>query len=250
MITQERHRLILSVLQEKQVATIQELVDATDSSESTIRRDLSQLQKEKKLKRVHGGASLLHQKGEELSVSEKTLRHSEEKERIAKAAAAIVKNGDSIYIDAGTTTMQMIPYLKDKEITVVTNGVTHLEPLLEQGIPTFLTGGMVKPKTRALIGSEAQKGLSSYRFDKCFMGVNGIHAEAGFTTPDPEEAAMKRLAFSLSQEAYVLADESKFNEWSFAKIADLSEAVILTNELEEDAAYEYMEKTVIKVVAP
>ncbi|USK33210.1 DeoR/GlpR family DNA-binding transcription regulator [Bacillus sp. F19] len=248
MITPERHRIIIKVLGEKQVATIQELVDATSSSESTIRRDLSQLQKEKKLKRVHGGASLFHQKGEELSVIEKSLQNAAEKERIAKFAADLVKNGDSIYIDAGTTTMQMIPYLKDKEITVVTNGVSHLEMLLENQIPTYLIGGIVKPKTRALVGSGAQSGINAYRFDKCFMGVNGIHPEAGYTTPDPEEAAIKRLAITLSQEAFILADDTKFNEISFSKIAGLHEAAVITNELDEDTAYDIKEKTEIKVV--
>ncbi len=248
MITPERHRKIIEVLGEKQVATIQELVDATSSSESTIRRDLSQLQKEKKLKRVHGGASLFHQKGEELSVIEKSSKNAAEKEQIASFAAALVKNGDSIYIDAGTTTMQMIPFLKGKDITVVTNGVSHLELLLENHVPTYLTGGLVKPKTRALVGSAAQSGLNACRFDKCFMGVNGIHLEGGYTTPDPEEAAMKKLAISLSQEAYILADVTKFNEISFSKIAELREAVVITNELEEDVAYDFMEKTEVKVV--
>jgi DeoR family fructose operon transcriptional repressor len=159
-----------------------------------------------------------------------------------------VKNGDSIYIDAGTTTMQMIPYLKDKEITVVTNGVSHLEMLLENQIPTYLIGGIVKPKTRALVGSAAQSGINAYRFDKCFMGVNGIHPEAGYTTPDPEEAAIKRLAITLSQEAFILADDTKFNEISFSKIAGLYEAAVITNELDEDTAYDFKEKTEIKVV--
>jgi DeoR family transcriptional regulator, fructose operon transcriptional repressor len=92
--------------------------------------------------------------------------------------------------------------------------------------------------------------LSTYRFDKCFLGINGIHLEAGFTTPDPEEASVKRLALSLSQETFILADHSKFNEASFSKVADLHEAVILTNELDEDAAYDFEDKTEIRVVTP
>jgi DeoR family transcriptional regulator, fructose operon transcriptional repressor len=250
MLTPERHRKIIERLGEKQVVTIQELVEATSSSESTIRRDLSQLQKEKKLKRVHGGASLLHQKSEELSVVEKSARNSSEKEKIAHFAANIVNDGDCIYIDAGTTTHLMIPHLKDKEITVVTNGISHLDALIEHQITTYVVGGLVKPKTKALVGSGALNSLSSYRFDKCFIGINGIHLDAGFTTPDPEEAAVKRLAISLSQEVFILADYSKFNEASFSKVADLNEAVIITNELDEDAAYDFEDKTNIRVVTP
>jgi DeoR family transcriptional regulator, fructose operon transcriptional repressor len=248
MLTPERHRKIIEQLGEKQVVTIQELVEATSSSESTIRRDLSQLQKEKKLKRVHGGASLLHQKSEELSVLEKSAKNLSEKEKIAQLAANLVNDGDCIYIDAGTTTQLMIPHLKDKNIIVVTNGISHLETLTEHQITTYLIGGLVKPKTKALVGSGALNSLNSYRFDKCFMGINGIHLDAGFTTPDPEEAAVKRLAISLSQEAFILADHTKFNEASFSKVADLNEAVIITNEIDEDAAYDFEDKTEIRVV--
>ncbi|GGB68161.1 DeoR/GlpR family DNA-binding transcription regulator [Fictibacillus barbaricus] len=250
MLTPERHRKIIEQLGEKQVVTIQELVEATSSSESTIRRDLSQLQKEKKLKRVHGGASLLHQKSEELSVIEKSAKNSPEKERIAQFAGDLVVEGDCIYIDAGTTTLKMIPYLKDKDITVVTNAISHLDLLTEYEIKTYLIGGLVKPKTKALVGSGALNSLRTYRFDKVFLGINGIHLDAGFTTPDPEEAAVKQLAISLSQKTFVLADHTKFNEASFSKVAELNEAIIITNEIDEDAAYDFQDKTDIRVVTP
>ncbi|WNB91662.1 DeoR/GlpR family DNA-binding transcription regulator [Bacillus sp. NEB1478] len=248
MLTPERHRKIIALLGEKQVVTIQELVDATSSSESTIRRDLSQLQKDKKLKRVHGGASLFNQKSEELSVSEKSAKNLSEKEKIAQYAASLVKDGDCIYIDAGTTTLQMIPFLKGKDITVVTNGISHLDYLSENKIATYLVGGFVKPKTKAIVGSSALTSLNTYRFDKCFMGINGIHLDAGYTTPDPEEAAIKHLAISLTQEAFILADNSKFNEITFSKVDDINKAIIITNEIDEDVAYDYQEKTEIKVV--
>ncbi|MBH0174971.1 DeoR/GlpR transcriptional regulator [Fictibacillus sp. 23RED33] len=250
MLTPERHRKIIEVLGEKSVVTIQELVEATSSSESTIRRDLSQLQKEKKLKRVHGGASLTHQKSEELSVFEKSDRNSLEKQRIAQYACDLVETGDCIYLDAGTTTLKMIPHLKDREITVVTNAISHLDALSEHEIKTYLIGGLVKSKTKALVGSSAIKSLSSYRFDKVFLGMNGIHMEAGFTTPDPEEAAVKGLAISLSQKAFILADHTKFHETSFSKVADLSEAIIITNEIDDDVIYDFQDKTEIRVVTP
>jgi DeoR family transcriptional regulator, fructose operon transcriptional repressor len=250
LLTPERHRKIIEKLSEKQIVTIQELVEATSSSESTIRRDLSQLQKGKKLKRVHGGASLFHQKGEEWSVKEKAVKNLDEKSKVAEYAAGLIKDGDRVYIDAGTTTLQMIQHLKGKDITVVTNGVSHIEALTEAGIPTYLTGGFVKLKTKALVGSGALNGLSTYRFDKCFIGVNGIHIEAGYTTPDPEEAAVKQLAISLSQDAYILADRSKFNEITFSKVAELDEAIVITNELEEDVSCDFQDKTEVRVVTP
>ncbi|MBB5325463.1 DeoR family fructose operon transcriptional repressor [Anoxybacillus tepidamans] len=248
MLTEERHRLILDLLAEKKVVKLQELVEATSSSESTIRRDLSQLEKEKKLRRVHGGAALLHQKREELSVLEKSTKNIQEKRMIAQYAARFVQNGDCIYLDAGTTTLEMIPYLNAKDIVVVTNGVTHLEALLEKDIPTYLLGGFIKKKTKALIGRGALNSLENYSFDKCFIGVNGIHLEYGYTTPDPEEAMVKSLAIKLSRQAYVLADHSKMNESTFAKIADLQDATIITDELDNELLELYEAKTAIEVV--
>lgn len=249
MLTEERQQIILDLLKEKEIVKIQELVEATNASESTIRRDLSQLEKAKYLKRVHGGATKLKGKLSEPDVKEKSLKNIEAKKAIAKFAAEMIEEEDCIYIDAGTTTLQLIDFLPvDKEIVVVTNGLTHIEPLLARGIKTYLLGGYVKPRTGALIGRGTMSSIEQYRFDKCFLGANGIHKELGITTPDPEEAAIKRKALQLSREGYVLADDSKFNEISFSKIADLHEATIITNLSEQETITEYAAITNIKVV--
>ncbi|KAB7704144.1 DeoR family transcriptional regulator [Bacillus aerolatus] len=248
MLTEERHQLILQLLQEKEVRKLQEFVEATGSSESTIRRDLSQLEEGKKLIRVHGGASLVKQKRLEPSMTEKSLQYAEEKKHIAEYAASLIRKGDCIYLDAGTTTLEMIPFLEGKEITVVTNGMTHVDALGERGIQTFVTGGFLKANTRALIGQGALHGLRQYSFDKSFIGVNGIHLDFGFTTPDPEEALIKRTAINQSQESFVIADQSKFNETAFAQIAELNKAVIITNCVEEEVLHSYSKITRVKEV--
>jgi DeoR family fructose operon transcriptional repressor len=248
LLTPERHRIILQLLKEKSVVKIQEIMELTDTSESTIRRDLSQLEEQKFLKRIHGGASRLQGKLQEPSMIEKSSKNLQEKRQIAKYAASLVEEGDCIYLDAGSTVTEMIDYLPTKEIAVVTNGLMHLAPLLNKGIPTYLIGGLAKPKTNAFIGRGALAGLDIYRFDKCFMGVNGIHPQFGFTTPDPEEALVKEKAISLSREAFVLADSSKFAEIAFAKITDIQNASIITNELNDEIKDEYLNRTAIKVV--
>ncbi|MGF2616037.1 DeoR/GlpR transcriptional regulator [Rossellomorea vietnamensis] len=247
MLTPERRFIILSLVKEKGVVKLQELIEETNASESTIRRDLIQLEEEKKLKRVHGGASLLQGKRTEPSMSEKTFKNLQDKINIAKTAASFIQDGDSIYLDAGTTTQQMISLLEQKELTIVTNGITLVEPLIEKGISTYLLGGMVKGSTRAIIGRSAIETLKTYRFDKCFIGTNGVDLDFGYTTPDPEEALVKQMAISLSQEAYVLADQSKIGEVSFSKITDLQEAVLITNQANE-SIQNYQQHTSIKVV--
>jgi DeoR family fructose operon transcriptional repressor len=248
MLTPERHRIIMQLLKEKNVVKINEIMELTESSESTIRRDLSQLEEQKFLKRIHGGASRLQGKLQEQSMIEKSSKNLQEKRLIAQYAASLVEEGDCIYLDAGSTVIEMIDFLPFKEIVVVTNGLMHLPPLLNKGIATYLIGGLAKPNTNAFIGRGALAGLDLYRFDKCFIGVNGIHPQFGFTTPDQDEAMVKQKAISLSRETYVLADNTKFAEISFAKIAEIHEAAIITNELEDETQKQYLNRTTIKVV--
>ncbi|MDF2902970.1 MAG: transcriptional regulator of sugar metabolism-like protein [Bacillus sp. (in: firmicutes)] len=247
MLTPERHQLILKILKEKNTVKIHEIVELTNTSESTIRRDLIQLEQEKFLKRIHGGAARLQGKLQEPSMIEKSSKNLHAKKQIAKYAAGLIEEGDCLYLDAGSTVYEMIEHLPEN-IVVVTNGLMHINVLLDKGIDTYLIGGIAKNKTRAIIGRGALIGLENYRFDKCFMGVNGIHPQFGYTTPDQEEAMIKQKAMSLSREVFVLADESKFAEIAFAKISDLHEATIITSELDMETMEQYRRKTTIKVV--
>ena len=247
MLETERHQLILDALKKKNIVKLQELVELTDSSESTIRRDLTHLEEGKFLKRVHGGAARLQGKLQELSMTEKSSKNLQAKRQIAEFAASLVEEEECIYLDAGSTIFEMIRYLPTN-IVVVTNGLTHVDELLNRKIKTYLIGGYAKPTTKAMIGRGALDSLEHYRFDKCFMGVNGIHPQFGYTTPDPEEAQIKQLAISLAREAFVLTDESKFSEIAFAKITDLHNASIITNELHFELKELFSSKTIIKVV--
>lgn len=142
----------------------------------------------------------------------------------------------------------MIEWLEGKDIVVVTNGLNLVELLLKKGIRTYLIGGFVKPKTNAMVGRGAIESIRQYRFDKAFIGTNGVHPQYGLTTPDPEEAQVKKQAIDLSREAYVLADEEKFGEISFSKIAEIDEVIIITNSLEDDQKVSFANQTMIKVV--
>lgn len=248
MLTTERHKLILKLLKEQQSIKIQELVERTAASESTIRRDLTELEERQKLERVFGGARAIGQNLPEPSIMDKAAKNLKEKQMIARYAASLVKTGDALFLDAGTTTSQMIPLLKGKNVTVVTNGLSHLEALMENKITSYLTGGFIKSRTGALVGPQTIQSLENYRFDKSFLGVNGIHLENGFTTPDPEEAAVKRMACELSRSCFVLADQSKFGKVSFAHIMDLSQSALIIDQLPKGAAEDIESKTTIKVV--
>ncbi|WP_067840631.1 DeoR/GlpR family DNA-binding transcription regulator [Amphibacillus sediminis] len=248
MLTPKRHALIIELIKQKQLVTIQELVELTNVSESTIRRDLSELETKQKLARVHGGATAIQSARQELSYREKTDKYVEEKKQIAQLAAALIRPHDCIYLDAGTTTYEIIPHLETLNVTVVTNGLTHLELLNQYQIKSFLLGGLIKHTTRAIIGSQALHNLKLYHFDKVFIGTNAIDPSFGYSTPDPEEASVKSAAITQGSQSFIVADHSKLNQRSFAKIAELAQATLIIDSIPADLENKLREQTDIKVV--
>ncbi|WP_026701345.1 DeoR/GlpR family DNA-binding transcription regulator [Salibacterium aidingense] len=249
MLHAERKETILNVLQAQDIASIQELVLVTGASESTVRRDLTELESENYVKRLHGGASLSKRKLEEPSIAEKESLNQEEKKAIAQWAASQINRRDCLFIDAGTTTIEMIPFLIEKEAVVVTNGIPHVPLLLEHGIQTYVTGGKAKSGTSALTGEKAAESLRGFRFDACFLGINGIDEENGLTTPDPEEAYVKKTAIALSSRRWVLADHSKTGEVSFSYVESVEQAGIITSEkIDREHLEKLRQRTEVKVV--
>ncbi|WP_353947753.1 DeoR/GlpR family DNA-binding transcription regulator [Sporolactobacillus sp. Y61] len=243
MLAEERQQIIMKQLTDRHVVKLQDLVSLMHASESTVRRDLQELEGRHLLRRVHGGALLVRPRNDEPDMATKTARNIQKKKAIAKFAASLVKDKECIYLDAGTTTLEVIPFLKDKHVTVVTNGPKHGEMLAEQNTVCYLIGGKVKRSTKAVIGSIAVQTLNLFRFDKAFVGVNGIDTEMGFTTPDPEEAMLKKHASELAEQTYVLADSSKFSEISSCKIIDLNQADVITDSLPDTAGSSISEIT-------
>lgn len=229
MLTEERYTYILNQLEQNDTVTVQHLIEQLNHSESTIRRDLTALEEQDRLVRIHGGARKKRKPKDEASMEDKTVKNTQEKKHIGKYAAGLVDDHDVIYLDAGTTTYAMIPFLEDKAVTVVTNGVPHAELLTDYKIDTILLGGKIKQKTKAIIGTVTEKQLDSLHFTKAFMGMNGVDLHYGLTTPDIEEAAVKQKAIKQSNECYVLADQSKLGEVSFVKVADIDDCAIITS---------------------
>lgn len=244
MLTKQRHQLILQRLSEQKVVKLKELVDLTDSSESTIRRDLTDLEAEGYLARVHGGATLLSTPDEEPTFEEKRDRFVDEKVAIARKAATFIEDGMSIYLDAGTTTQAMVPFLEGKKIVVVTNSLPIANELFDLDIKTFVIGGELKRSTQALVGYNARESMMNYRVDLAFLGMNGIDLDAGYTTPDPEEALVKKTAIELAQTSFVLADASKIGKRTFSRVATLDAAQLITSSDESMSSIQTITKVV------
>ncbi|WP_156471263.1 DeoR/GlpR family DNA-binding transcription regulator, partial [Streptococcus sp. DD13] len=155
MLKSERHNLILQLIQQQQFVHLDELITLLDSSESTVRRDLDELEAEGLLKRVHGGAEGRPRLQDEETISEKSVKNVQQKRAIAETAANMIQDQDLIFLDAGTSTGSIIPFLEGRQVTVVTNSIHHATRLVEINIPTMIVGGFVKQSTDASIGNFA-----------------------------------------------------------------------------------------------
>ena len=168
-----------------------------------------------------------------------------EKRAIAKAAAALIRPQDFVYIDAGTTTLALVQVLSGSalEAHYVTNGIAHARLLAQKGCKVFVPGGMLRPNTEAIVGAAAVASLQAYNFTKAFLGANGVDLQAGFTTPDPEEAAVKATAVRRARESWFLADSTKFARVYPAVITELRGGAILTDRCPSP---QYAKQTLVK----
>lgn len=231
MLAEDRFDKILQILEQKKTVTVLELTERLDTSESTIRRDLTELHKKGLLVKVHGGATVkpLHYNMKDDKVEVRQDQNREEKERIAAYAASLIAPDDFVFLDAGTTTGEMIEHLSEKNAVYVTNAVYHAVRLMKKGFRTYLIGGELKESTEAVVGAAAVRDLERYNFTKGFFGTNGASLERGFTTPDISEALVKETAMKLCREAYVLCDSSKFGCISPVHFAAFDDAKIITS---------------------
>lgn len=177
----------------------------------TVRRDLDVLQRRGLLRRVHGGAISADRLTHEFTFPERKGRNPDQKRRIAQVAAQYLPEEGCVFVDGGTTTEFLAESLRNRPtLMVVTNSLTLASRIGESSTRVFLLGGRIRSTTLSSIGSKTVEDLSSYKAQIAFLGTNGIDLESGFTTADPDEAAVKRVMIANSTEAVVLADHSKF----------------------------------------
>lgn len=208
---------------------LDDLVSLLDTSESTVRRDLDELESERKLHRVHGGAELPHSLQEEFTNQQKSIKNIQEKMLVAKKVASLISNDDVVFVDAGTTNELLLGYLSQDNLTVVTNSIHHAAKLVDKNIQTIIIGGHVKKSTDASIGAVAYEQIKQLNFDKAFLGINGIDEEF-LTTPDMEEAVIKKTVIENARKSYIVTDSSKIGRVSFAKVDKIENATIITNQ--------------------
>ncbi len=217
--------MILEQIHNQSRVSVLELSQFFKVSESTIRRDLKELEDSKLIKRTHGGAIPFENVNFEPTFIEKEDKLRREKELIVKKAVEFIDEGDTILLDSGTTIFYLVKELKKlKNLTVVTNSIIFAQELQDvQGIEVMITGGMLRKETLALVGPFAEQSLSMIKVDKAFIGTNGIDIHEGITTPNLIEAATKRKMIKSAKQVILLTDHTKLDKVAFAKVADINE---------------------------
>ena len=233
MLAEQRREEILKIVKDRQTVSVPELCSLLNSSESTIRRDLVLLDRQNKLVRLHGGAAFPEKQfvmNDELFADKYDLM-SDEKQVIGKYAAGLIRPNAFVYIDAGTTTERLVDYIDEKNAVYVTNSIGHARKLLRKGLRVILPGGELKEKTEAMVGADTVDAIRRFHFTIGFWGVNGLNPEIGYTTPEMNEAIVKKISMEQTTERYMLADRSKFSLVSPVTFGDFEDAVIITDSL-------------------
>lgn len=232
MFPETRRRIILEHMRSGNPVKVSELAAELGVSEVSIRRDLRELERSGLLARTHGGALPAEGTTVEPTFAEKTTRNLSEKMAIAREAAALVQDGESVILDAGTTTLEIARQLRQRrQLTVITNAFHIAAELADcPGIEVIVTGGSVKGNTLALVGPVAEQTLEGVNVDRVFLGVNGLDPERGITTPTQVEASVKRKMMASARQVVLVADHTKFAKVAFATIAPITCADLLVTD--------------------
>lgn len=223
--TEERRSIILNTLHDQGRVSVQDLVATFGVSEVSIRKDLAVLEERQLLVRVKSGAINIHQNGDcdDLSVNRKKHINARQKEMIGKYAASLVKEGETIIIDSGTTTMEIAKSLGHiHKLTAITNALDIALCLNNyKNFSVMVLGGNLREVSYSTVGMFAELGVKNIYCDKAFLGVDSISIKDGLSTPSIEEASLNQAMINSAREVITVFDSSKYGRRTFAHIASL-----------------------------
>jgi DeoR/GlpR family transcriptional regulator of sugar metabolism len=251
MLAKERHQQIVALLENQGSVTVTDLVSRFGTSEMTIRRDLDILEQRFLLRRVHGGAISARGSSYEPPYITRSMENSDIKQRIGKAAAALIKSGDSISLDTGTTTYEVARNIRDvQDLTVITHSYPIASLLIENLHNRLIcTGGIVRSGELSMVGDLAIRTYQEYFVDKLFLGVGGIDIKIGLTEFNLDDTLVKRAMVQNAKEVIVVADSSKFNQIAFTLVAPIKVVrKIVTDSSLDSSLVVQLEKEGIEVI--
>ena len=220
-----------ALIRQSGVIRVEELCRQLGVSPATVRRDLDQLERSGAIRRVHGGAVSVESRLDEPLFDSKTSIAAREKRRIAEAALAFIEPDETIYLDGGSTVLELARLLRERtNLTVVTNSLRAATELAGRGPRLILIGGELRRLSQTVVGPLTRLTLEGLHLDKAFMGTIGVTLKEGLTTTDPGEAYTKELVMGLARQVILLADSSKAGKVSFARADKLEHVhVVITD---------------------
>ena len=231
MLRAQRRQEILNAVRSGS-AQVAELATAFGVSEMTVRRDLRDLEQEGKLTRVYGGAVA----ADEPSFAEVVVERLDRKSRIGAAAAELVRDGQTIMLDIGTTTLQLARHLRGRSVTVITSNLAAYEELLpETSVELVLLGGVVRRNYRSLVGVLAEDALRQLRADVAFLGASGIEKDLSVLDSTMVEAPIKRAMLASATRSVLLADSAKFGMRGVVRVCGPEELDTLVTDTDAPA---------------
>jgi len=237
MYAPERQQQIVDIARADGRVEVNALAELLGVTPETVRRDLTTLERHGLLRRVHGGAIPVEKLGFEPRLDERQERYTAEKERIAKTAVDELPNEGVILLDAGSTTQLLAENLpRDRELTVVTNSIAVATVVAKRdNLSLYLLGGRVRGRTLAAVGEWATHALGGIHVDVAFIGTNGLSVRRGLTTPDQDEAMVKRAMVTAARRVVVLCDHTKIGTDHFAQFAPLDAVDTVITDMGLDA---------------
>jgi DeoR/GlpR family transcriptional regulator of sugar metabolism len=223
-----RQQRIHDLVRERGVIRVDEVCAALGVSPATVRRDLEALEKRGRIRRVHGGALSTDSRLDEPFFDDKAAIASIEKQKIARKALSLIRERETIYLDGGSTVLELARLIRDRtDLVVVTNSLRAALELSGAEPRLILIGGELRRRSQSLVGTLTRPILRELHVDKAFMGTMGFSAASGMTTTDPNEAFTKMMVMENSETVVLLADSTKEGSISFARAGELSDIDVL-----------------------
>lgn len=223
MLPVERKRTIVKTVTERDGCSVADLAAELEFSKATIRRDLQELAAEGRIERSHGGAVPVDSGRRGRAYDEREVENLDAKQAIAERASEEIQAGQVVCFDSGTTTMEVARAAPDEGFVGVTNMAEIALELTTRDVDVKLTGGTMRTRSHALVGPSAEAFIDRTNFDLLFLGIASIDAESGLSTPDEDEAAVKRQMVAAASRVVLVADGSTFGERSFRSVAGHSD---------------------------
>lgn len=225
----ERLTRIEQILQNQSHVTVAQLSRQLRVSSVTIRTDLTALAQRGRIVRTHGGAMASNKAGHELNFEYRSHLHHAAKQRIGEYAATLVHDGDSIFLDASTTALEVARAVRDqRELTVITNSLRSAQELVSSpNLTVLMPGGIVRREAFSLVGMWSADLIQQFNIGRAFLGARGFTLEEGLTDVNPDEVALKRAIVNIAKEVIGVVDHTKWNEVALASFCSIERLSIL-----------------------